>query len=88
VARLQLARSGPWIGYVGLACLLWLAIASVLFAPWWGVVLMAVLWIGALALALGWTRPHPARVTYVPLLGLAAWAGLVAAGDAWWGWGG
>lgn len=86
--RLQLARSGPWIGYAGLACLLWIVIASVLFAPWWGVTLMLAMWVGGLLLALGWTRPHPAWVTWVPIVGLAAWGGLVAIGDVWWGWGG
>jgi hypothetical protein len=87
VARLQLTRSGPWIGYGGLACLLWLAIASLLIAPWWGVVVMVAMWVVALALAIGWTRPHPAWVTFVPVLGLVAWAALVTVGVAW-GWGG
>ena len=87
MARLEPARSGPWIGYVGLACLLWIEVASILFAPWWGVGLMLVTWVAVLLLALGWTRPHPARVTWVPLLGLAFWLGIVAAGAAWWGWG-
>lgn len=86
MVRLQLSRSGPWIGYGGL-CLLWLVIASGLFAPWWGIVVMVAMWLIAMTLAVGWTRPHPAWVAYVPLLGLAAWTALVAAGLTWWGWG-
>jgi hypothetical protein len=86
VPRLQLSRSGPWIGVGGLACLLWLVIASALFAPWWGVGLLLLVWLAAVALAIGWARPHPAWVAGVPLLGLAAWVGLVAVGVAWWGW--
>jgi hypothetical protein len=87
VTQVRLSRSGPWIGYGGLACLLWLAIASALFAPWWGVVVMVAMWMVALALALGWTRPHPTWVAFVPLLGLVAWAALVTLGVAWWDWG-
>ena len=37
--RLKLERSGPWIGVVGLVVLLWLAISTVIYAPWWGVLL-------------------------------------------------
>jgi hypothetical protein len=87
VPRLQLSRSGPWIGVGGLACLLWLVIASVLFAPGWGVGLMLLVWLATVALAVGWARPHPAWVAYVPLGGLAVWVALVAAGVEWWGWG-
>jgi hypothetical protein len=87
VPRLQLRRSGPWIGYGGLACLLWLAVASVLFAPWWGVVLLVAIWVLALLLAVGWTRPHPAWVAFVPVLGLVASSAAIAGGVAWWDWG-
>lgn len=86
MARLQLSQSGPWIGYAGLVCLLWLDIASVLFAPWWGVLAMVLLWVATLLVAIGWTRPHPAWVAFVPLIGLVAWSALVAAGVTWWDW--
>ena len=40
---IRLERSGPWIGVAGLFVLLWIAVASSQFAPWWGVVLFVVL---------------------------------------------
>ena len=64
--RLDLARSGPWIGAASMPCLLWLYLASVLFAPWWGVALMLVLVVLVGLLVLGWARIHPARATLTP----------------------
>jgi hypothetical protein len=66
VPRLDLARSGPWIGAAGMLCLLWLYLASVLFAPWWGVALMLVLVVLVGLLVFGWARIHPARATLTP----------------------
>lgn len=76
MAGLRPARSGPWVGWGGIVCLLWICAASVLFAPWWGVVLMFVLWLGCALLVLGWSRIHPARVAYVPFAGLVVWFAL------------
>lgn len=67
-------------------CLLWLYLASILFAPWWGVALMLVLWALVGLLVLGWARIHPARAAFTPLIGVVGWLALVFAGDAWWGW--
>lgn len=88
MARMRLDRSGPWIAVVGLVCLLWIDIASFLFAPWWGVALMLFEWLICALLILGWSRTHPARTAYVPVFGLAAWLALALAGAQWWGWGG
>jgi hypothetical protein len=86
VARLQLSRSGPWIAAAGMLCLLWLCLASILLAPWWGVALMLLGWTLVGLLALGWARIHPVLCALTPLLGLAGWVALVWAGETWWGW--
>lgn len=88
MARLKLERSGPWIAVVGLACLLWIDIGSILFAPWWGVALMLLAWLVCAVLVLGWSRIHPARTAYVPVGGLVVWLAITYAGAQWWGWGG
>ncbi len=80
--RPNLSRSGPWIGFGGLAVLLWMYVASVLFAPWQAVLALVVLWLGLLVLALGWARPHPRAVAGLPVVGLLAWLALVWAGGA------
>ncbi|MBA2419272.1 MAG: hypothetical protein H0V59_10110 [Nocardioidaceae bacterium] len=67
--RLRLRRSGPWISTAALACLLWVCVASALFAPWWGVAKMMAVWAMCALVVLGWARPHPARTVYVPLAG-------------------
>lgn len=86
MARIHLARSGPWIGAAGMFCLLWLCLASVLLAPWWGVALMLLMWALVGLLVLGWARLHPALSAITPLVGLVGWFVIVWAGDAWWGW--
>lgn len=76
MARLNLDRSGPWIGWGGLVCLLWICGASVLLVPWWVVLLMLAMWSVCALLVLGWSRIHPVRVAYVPLAGLVLWFAL------------
>jgi len=83
---MNLSRSGPWIGAAGMVCLLWLCLASVLLAPWWGVALMLAMWALVGLLVLGWARIHPVASAFAPLLGVLGWFALVYAGDTWWGW--
>ena len=71
--RLNLRRSGPWIGIAGMVCLLWLYVASLLFAPWWAVAGLTLVWVGLLALALRWFSRRPYATLLLPVLGLALW---------------
>lgn len=73
MGRVRLERSGPWIGWGGLACLLWVCGASVLFVPGWAVLGMLLVWVCCALLVLGWSRTRPARTAYVPLAGLLVW---------------
>ena len=86
MARLNLRQSGSWIGVAGLVCLLWLYVASALFAPWWGVALLVAIWLGMFILATRWFTRRPYAVLLLPVAGLALWVGIVSAGDAWFGW--
>lgn len=84
--RIHLERSGPWIGVAGIFVLLWIALASSQFAPWWGVLLFVVLLIPGAVLVSRWARPHPKRTAWVPVGNLAVWAVITAIGLSFWGW--
>ncbi len=77
---LQLQRSGPWIAVVGLLVLLWLAITTLAYAPWWGVVLHVVAIVPIAVWTSRWARTRPAASTFVPLAGLPLLAAVTALG--------
>lgn len=70
----------------GLFVLLWLAISSSLYAPWWGVVLLIALIVPQAVLVARWARPHPTRCVWVPVVGLVLWFIAVQLGVAWDDW--
>jgi len=84
--RLNLYRSGPWIGVVGLFVNLWLTISSVLYAPWWGMLLLLVYLVPQVMLVKRWATARPVWCPWVPLAGAAVWALTVFVGAQWWGW--
>lgn len=83
---LKLERSGPWIAVGGLFVLLWLAISTSIYSPWWGVVLHiavlipVVVWVGR------WAQTRPAACTFLPLAGLPPLALVTALGVSLGGW--
>ncbi len=83
---LQLERSGPWIAVVGLLVLLWLAFSSMVYAPWWGVVLHIVVLVPVAVWTSRWARTRPAASTFVPLAGLPVLAAVTALGVGFGGW--
>ena len=86
MARTGWARPAPWIAFAGLAVLLWLYLATLLLAPWWGVAVLLVCWAGLFGLTVRWSRTAPLRTLLVPVLGVAIWVGVVTGGEAWFGW--
>jgi hypothetical protein len=83
---LRLERSGPWIGVVGLLVLLWLAFSTMVYAPWWGV-LVHILALTPIAVWTSrWARTRPAASTFVPLAGLPVLAIITAIGVGAGGW--
>ena len=86
--RLNLHRSGPWIGIGGVFILLFIAFPAFFlrFAPWWGVVLiLGLLVIQAIIISL-LAKRRPEWCAYVPLFGLVAYFALIFVGINWWGW--
>ena len=84
--RLQLDRSGPWIGVGGLVIVLWFAIGSVLYAPWWGVLLNLALIVPEGMLLRRWMKSRPAWCVLVPVIGTAAYVLVAFIGAHFWGW--
>ncbi len=67
--------------------MLWLTIATVVFAPWWGVLLYVIAWLTSVVVVAKLARSKPKESMYVPVAGLIAWFAISAAGALWWGWG-
>lgn len=84
--RIRLERSGPWIGVAGLFVVLWISISTVLYAPWWGVLLALILLLPQSMLMAAWARSRPAWCIWIPPAGVLAWFVLVLAGVEWWNW--
>lgn len=73
----DLNQSGGFVGMAGLACMLFVYLASIGFLPWWSTVLLVLVWLVLLAVGARWFTPHPARVLVLPVIGLVVWAALV-----------
>lgn len=79
-------RSGPWVGVVGLVVMLWLVISTVVYAPWWGVVLHLVVLACFVPVLRRWIRDRPALAPVVPVMALVAWVAVNALGVLALGW--
>ncbi len=78
----------PFAGIIGLACVAFLIGATLLVvpAPWWAVTLLALLWVGALLLAIGWFTTRPRTVALIPVALTLVWFATVLAGARLLGW--
>ncbi len=79
-------RSGPWVGVVGLVAMLWLVISTVIYAPWWGVLLHLVVLACFIPVLRRWIRVRPALSPAVPVLAFLAWCAVNAVGVGVLGW--
>lgn len=82
---MKLDRSGPWIGVTGVVIMLWLTFATLIFAPWWGVLIYLIPWVISVRFVAKWARTKPKQAAYVPLGGFAAWLLVSAVGAQFWG---
>ena len=57
-----------------------------LVAPWWVVPLMLLLWVALSVVAWRNAATRPGVSLLMPLVAMAMWFGVVAAGGAWFGW--
>ena len=79
-------RSGPWVAVVGLVVMLWLVVSTVLYAPWWGVLLHLVVLACFVPVLRRWIRARPAWSPVVPVLAFLAWCAVNTAGVLLLGW--
>ncbi|MCX6408171.1 MAG: hypothetical protein NTV28_14735 [Propionibacteriales bacterium] len=84
--RRERERSGPWIGVGGLVVMLWLVASTVLYAPWWGIVLHLLVLACFVPVLRRRIATRPADAPWVPVYALAAWGALNAVGVLAWGW--
>jgi hypothetical protein len=66
---------------IGLACVLFMDVASLAVVDWWVVLLLVVVWAAVLAVALAWWSPHPRRLPWLAALGLLLWVLVVVGGS-------
>src|SRR3954447_24542606 len=75
VDRWTAPRTGPrttarpqrasFIGMAGMTMVLFLILASGTVIPWWGLVLLTLVWAAALAQGARWFMSHPSRVLLI-----------------------
>lgn len=71
---------GSFVGMTGMACVLFLVLASGLVAPWWAVALMTLVWLVLFVVGTRWFLHHPWRVAALPVVMLVVWFSTVMAG--------
>ena len=77
---------GSFIGMIGMACVLFVILASGLVAPWWAVASMSLVLLVAFVVGTRWFMTHPWRVAALPFVLLAVWIAAVAAGGTFLDW--
>lgn len=83
---MRLERSGPWIGTGGLLVVLWLVVSTVLYAPWWGVVLHLLVLACFVPVLARRARTAPESCVLVPVAALGAWVAVNVVGVLVLGW--
>ena len=75
-------------GLVGLACVAFLIGATpvAVGAPWWAIALLALVWVAALLLTVGWFTARPRAVVLIPLAVAVVWLATVIGGARFLGW--
>jgi hypothetical protein len=77
---------GSFVGMSGMACVLFLVLASGLVAPAWAVALLTVVWLVLFVLGVRWFMRHPWRVAALPLVMAVVWFAGVTAGAVFLDW--
>lgn len=82
-------RLSPWgfIGFGGMACVLFLDLGTANIAPWWVTGLLLILWLLLFAVAARWFLPSPGRVPWLPALAFVVWVSTIVFGARQFGWG-
>ena len=78
----------PFAGLIGLACVAFLIGATTVAvgAPWWAITALAVVWLVALVLAIGWFNTRPRAVALIPVVVALTCFATVIGGARYLGW--
>jgi hypothetical protein len=76
----------PFVGMGLLVSCLFLYAASGIYAPWWAVVVLLLVWSAFLVLALSWWTPHPTRLPWLAAAAAVVWFVAIVAGARYLGW--
>jgi hypothetical protein len=71
----------PFAGMVGLACVVFVDLASLVVVDWWVVLLLVLAWAALFVLALAWWTPHPTRLPWLAVFGFGLWVLVVIGGS-------
>jgi hypothetical protein len=62
---------------IGLTCVLFLDLGTTIVLRWWAVTLLVVSWLVLFVVACAWWTPHPRRLPWLAVTGLAIWVVVV-----------
>jgi hypothetical protein len=65
---------------IGLVCVLFVDVASIVVVDWWVVVLLVVAWAAVFLVGLAWWTPHPSRLPWLAVLAFLLWVLVVIGG--------
>jgi hypothetical protein len=66
---------------IGLACVLFLDLASMLVVRGWVVALLVVVWVLVFVVACAWWTPYPRRLPWLAAFALVLWVVVVVGGS-------
>jgi hypothetical protein len=89
VARVARQKVSKWgfVGMGGLACVLFLDLGTAGVALWWVTLLLVLFWVVLMVIGARWFVPHPGRVPWLAVTGLAVWLVVIVLGTTQLGWG-
>ena len=81
-------KASPWpfLAMIGMAGCFFLYAVSGLLAPWYGVVVLMLIWVVLFVVACRWWTRHPKRTLLVPLIAVAVWFAVLTAGEVLFDW--
>jgi len=88
VAIPQGHRASPWpfVAMMGMAGTFFLYAVSGLLAPWYGVVLLLLVWVVLFVVACRWWTPHPKLMLVLPGIAVVIWFAVLVLGEALFDW--
>jgi hypothetical protein len=66
---------------IGLACVLFVDLASLAVADWWVVLILVVVWAAFFLVALAWWNPHPRRLPWLAGAAFLVWVLVLIGGS-------